>query len=92
MLLRVLTVGLFAALGACSEPEKPVNPFPEQDRASFMAVCSADAAFCTCSWDKITREFTAEEWASAKATLDTTGHPDPRIVVISSHCREESRH
>jgi hypothetical protein len=92
MLFRVLVAGFIAFAAACSQAPSPPNPFPDDMRAQFMDEdCSAGGEFCTCSWDRITREFTADEWEEARAKLEVTGHPDPRIVIISSQCREETR-
>ena len=91
MSIRVLAVvaGCFAA--ACSQALPPPNPFPEDARAQFMSEdCPGGGEFCACSWDRITREFTAEEWTQAREDLETTGRPDPRIVIISSQCREQT--
>lgn len=88
MRYAALLVGFLSA-AACSQ-EPPPNPFPAEARTAFFGVCSGGEAYCGCSWDKITRHFTAEEWAEAQAALDATGRPDPRIVVIANACREET--
>ncbi len=91
MHMRLLIVSISAVVGACSAAPAP-NPFPENVRAQFMAQdCPGGGEFCECSWDRITREFTADEWATARANLEATGHPDPRIVIISSQCRDATR-
>jgi hypothetical protein len=77
-----------AVLGACAEKPAPPNPFPEADRMAFMQMCRGGEEFCKCSWDGITRAMTAEEWAKAQTDLETTGHPHPQIVIVSSRCRE----
>jgi hypothetical protein len=92
MSIRVLAViaGLVAA--ACSQAAPTANLFPEEARTHFMEQdCPGGGAFCDCSWDRITREFTADEWAAARASLEATGRPDPRIVIISSQCRDQTR-
>lgn len=88
MRYAALALGILGAAACSSEPAP--NPFPPAAQTAFYEVCSGGEAYCGCSWDKITRHFTAEEWAAAQATLDATGHPDPRIVVIANACREET--
>jgi hypothetical protein len=92
MIRSALITGLGLMLLACAPSLPAPNPFPDEARSQFMQQdCPGGGAFCDCSWDRITREFTADEWAEARANLEATGHPDPRIVVISSQCRESTR-
>jgi hypothetical protein len=81
-----MALGILGAAACGSEP--PPNPFPAEAQSAFLQVCSGGEAYCACSWDKITRQFTAEDWEEAQAALVATGHPDPRIVVIANACRE----
>lgn len=83
-----LAIGLLWSVACSSAP--PPNPFPPEAQTAFIAACRGGEAFCACSWDKITRRFTAEEWSEALAHLEAMGAPDPRIVTISHTCREET--
>jgi hypothetical protein len=67
--------------------EPAANPYPENTRADFMALCRMGAEPCDCAWDKITKAMTHDDYQNALKTLETRGTMDPRIVSASLACR-----
>ncbi|MEJ0060705.1 MAG: hypothetical protein WDM79_14510 [Terricaulis sp.] len=85
---RAFTVLLMGfALAACGEAAP--NEFPAQAQAEFHSQCPADNPVCTCTWDRITRAVTYEEYEAAMATFRAEGTMDTRITHASVKCREQ---
>lgn len=76
-------------LAACSEPAP--NAFPQSAHERFNMSCPPDSAVCTCTWDRITRTVTYEEYEAALARFRETGLMDPRITRARTKCLERHR-
>ena len=77
------------ALTACG-PGAP-NPYPEAARASFEQSCPPESAVCACTWDRITRALTYEEYEATLETFRTDGRMDPRVTRVRTTCLERER-
>ncbi len=83
-------IALFGAavmLMACGE--RAPNPFPEAAQARFEASCPSESAVCRCTWDKITRAVTYDEYEAAIARFRETGNMDPRLTRARTQCIEQ---
>lgn len=78
------------AIAACSS-EKPPNPFPQSAHERFFASCPPASAVCVCTWDKITRTVTYEEYEAALSRFRETGLMEPRITRARTQCLERHR-
>jgi len=85
--LFALSAGL--AITACSE--RAPHPYPDAARARFEASCPAESAVCVCTWDKITRTVTYEEYEAALQRFRETGLMEPRITRARTQCIERHR-
>jgi hypothetical protein len=77
---------LVAFLSACGEGAP--NPYPEAARARFEVSCPSQSAVCTCTWDRITRTLTYEEYEAALARFRESGNMDPRVTRARTKCIE----
>ena len=77
-------------LSACGG-ESPPNPYPQSAHERFSMSCPPDSAVCTCTWDKITRTVTYEEYEAALARSRETGLMEPRITRARTQCLERHR-
>lgn len=75
-----------ALLAACGEGAP--NPYPDSARARFEASCPSESAVCRCTWDKLTRTMTYEEYEAALERFRVTGNMDPRITRARTQCLE----
>ncbi len=75
-----------AALAACGE--RAPNSYPEAARARFEVSCPSESAVCTCTWDRLTRTLTYEEYEAALARFRETGNMDPRVTRARTKCIE----
>lgn len=73
-------------LVACSE--RAINPYPQSAQERFLMSCPPESAVCTCTWDKITRTLTYEEYEAALARFRETGLMEPRITRARTQCIE----
>jgi hypothetical protein len=78
-----------AMLAGCSEP--PPNPYPESARATFNASCPADNPVCACTWDKITRAMTYDDYEAALAHFRESGQMDTHVTRARTQCLEHHR-
>ena len=76
-------------LAACGE--RAPNPYPQSAQARFSMSCPPASAVCTCTWDKITRTLTYEEYEAALARFRESGLMDPRITRARTQCLERHR-
>jgi hypothetical protein len=76
-------------LAACAEAAP--NPYPDGAKAQFEASCPSDNPVCRCTWDKITRTLTHEEYEAALARFRETGLMEPRVTRARTHCVERNR-
>lgn len=89
--MRWALFALGAALMVTGCGEAPPNPYPEAARARFEASCPADSAVCVCTWDRITRTVTYEEYEAALQRFRETGLMEPRITRARTQCIETHR-
>ena len=87
--------GLIALGGAlflmgCGAPAP--HQFPESAHTQFSASCPASDPVCACTWDKITREMTAEDYQAAVARFRRDGLMDHRITHARAVCVEQHPH
>ncbi|MEQ1618778.1 MAG: hypothetical protein ABL883_10600 [Terricaulis sp.] len=75
------------ALAACGEPAP--NPYPAEARAHFESTCPPASAACACTWDKITRSMTYEEYEAALVRMRERGNMDPRVTRARGACLEQ---
>ncbi|MEZ5956672.1 MAG: hypothetical protein R3C27_05605 [Hyphomonadaceae bacterium] len=75
------------ALVACGG-ESPPNPYPQSAHDRFSMSCPPESAVCVCTWDKITRTVTYEEYEAALARFRETGQMEPRITRARTQCIE----
>lgn len=88
--MRVCLLALMAvlALGAC---ERAANDFPPRAQAMFHRSCPASDPVCACTWDKITRAMTAEQYNEALTRFRAEGLMDPRITQARTACLDRAR-
>jgi len=78
------------SLAACSG-EGPPNPYPQSAHERFSMSCPPASAVCVCTWDKITRTLTYEEYEAALARFRETGLMETRITRARTQCIERHR-
>ncbi len=90
--MRLTIAALMGALilAACGG-ESPPNPYPQSALERFSMSCPPESAVCTCTWDKITRTVTHEEYEAALARFRETGLMEPRITRARTQCLERHR-
>lgn len=76
-----------ALLAACGEPAP--NPYPAEAKAQFEQSCPPESEVCACTWDKITRTMSYEEYEAALARMHTEGLMDPRVTRARGACLEK---
>ena len=70
----------------CGQPAP--NVYPESAHARFEASCPSDQPVCACTWDKLTRSMTYEEYEAALARFREEGLMDPRVTRARGACVE----
>lgn len=85
-LIVLAMAGTLAACGGAAP-----NPYPDSARARFEASCPSDSAVCTCTWDKLTRTLTYEEYEAALSRFRASGLMDPRVTRARTQCLERHR-
>lgn len=83
-------IALVAIVAAGCGQHAP-NVYPESAQVQFEASCPSDSAVCRCTWDKLTRTLTYEEYEAAIARLREEGLMDPRIVRARGTCLDRHR-
>jgi hypothetical protein len=73
-------------LAACGEHAP--NPYPASALAQFEQSCPASNAACVCTWDKITRTMTHEEYEAALTRFRETGQMDTHVTHARTVCLE----
>ncbi len=86
MLRAGIALGAAVALSACGQSAP--NPYPEAARARFEVSCPSESAVCACTWDRLTRTLTYEEYEAALARFRETGNMDPRVTRARTKCLE----
>lgn len=80
--------GAVLMLAACGGESAP-NPYPAAARSQFEASCPPQSLVCACTWDKITRAVTYDEYEAAIARFRETGNMDPRLTRARTQCIEQ---
>lgn len=75
------------ALSACGQRE--AHSYPAEAKTRFEQSCPAESEVCVCTWDKITREMTYEDYEAALAHFRETGNMDHRITHARTLCIEK---
>ena len=90
--MRLTIAALMGALmlAACGGESAP-NPYPQSALVRFSMSCPPESAVCTCTWDKITRTVTYEDYEAALARFRETGLMEPRITRARTQCLERHR-
>lgn len=88
--MRAGLVALWAVLLAACGQSAP-NPYPEAAQARFEASCPAESAVCRCTWDRLTRSLTYEEYEAALERFRETGLMEPRVTRARTQCIERHR-
>ena len=89
MVRALIAVAGLALLCGCGQGAP--NPYPEAARARFEASCPSDSAVCTCTWDRLTRTLTYEEYEAALTRFRESGLMDPRVTRARTQCLERHR-
>lgn len=79
-------LGGAVVLWGCGAPA--ANPYPESARVRFEASCPSESAACVCTWDRITRTMTHEEYEAALTRFRETGLMEPRVTRARAQCLE----
>ena len=66
-------------------------PYPQSAHERFSMSCPPESAVCTCTWDKITRTITYEDYEAALARFRETGLMEPSITRARTQCIERNR-
>lgn len=85
MVRGLIALGVLA-LAACGPPGP--NVYPESARAQFETTCPNDNPACQCTWDRLTRTLTYEEYEAALARFRESGLMDPRVTRARTQCIE----
>lgn len=80
---------LCGALTLAGCGEHAANPYPEDALARFEQSCPPASEVCTCTWDKITRDMTYEDYEAALDHFRETGQMDPRVTHARTICLEK---
>lgn len=78
---------LSAALVACGHNEP--YPYPASAQQQFHRSCPADNAVCACTWDKLTRSMSYEEYQTALERFRDTGLMEPKVTRARTTCTEQ---
>jgi hypothetical protein len=78
-------------LAACGQAQGEPNIYPQAAQAQFEASCPSENAVCTCTWDKLTRTLTYEEYEAALTRFRETGLMEPRVTRARTACVERHR-
>lgn len=77
-----LLAGVLAAACAAGEP----NPYPASAQARFNATCPGQDTLCACTWDKLTRSMTYQEYEAAMERYRAEGLMDPKVTRARTAC------
>lgn len=75
---------ILTGCGAAAEP----HDYPAQARTQFEASCPAADPVCACTWDRITRTLSYEDYEAALARFREEGLMNPRVTQARTHCIE----
>lgn len=86
MRASLLIVLVALALAACGE--RAPNPYPAEAKAHFDTTCPPESEVCACTWERVTRAMTYEEYQAALARMREQGLMDPRVTRARGWCLE----
>ncbi|PZO54132.1 MAG: hypothetical protein DCF16_05450 [Alphaproteobacteria bacterium] len=89
MRLSLIAIAAALLLASCGQPV--ANPYPESARARFEVSCPSDSAVCTCTWDRLTRTLTYDEYEAALERFRETGLMEPKVTRARTQCIERHR-
>jgi hypothetical protein len=73
-------------LAACGQ--RAPHEYPAAAQARFAQSCPPESAVCTCTWDRITRTLTYEEYEAALERFRAEGLMDRRVTSARTYCLE----
>jgi hypothetical protein len=76
-------------LAGCGQPA--ANPYPDAARLRFEQSCPSESAVCRCTWDKLTRTLTYDEYEAALQRFRETGLMEPAVTRARTQCIERHR-
>jgi hypothetical protein len=65
------------------------NEYPVSARTQFERSCPPDSDVCACTWDRLTRTLTYEEYQAALDRFRSDGLMDPRVTRARTLCLEK---
>ena len=83
---RSLVAVCALALAGCGQSAP--HDYPGSARSQFASSCPLDQPVCSCTWDKITRDLTYEDYQAALQRYQQRGLMDPRITHARTVCIE----
>lgn len=89
MRLSLIAIAAASSLASCGQPA--ANPYPESARARFDVSCPSDSPVCVCTWDRLTRTMTYDEYEDALQRFRETGLMDPKVTRARTQCIERHR-
>lgn len=66
------------------------HDYPQSAHARFSATCPASDPVCECTWDKITRQMTYEQYQAALARFRSEGLMDTHVTHARTQCVEHA--
>ena len=75
------------ALAACGQGAP--NAYPQEAKTHFESTCPPESEVCVCTWARITRAMTYDEYQAALARMLEQGLMDPRVTRARGACLEQ---
>ena len=85
-------VALSGALVLTACGESAPHDFPASAQAQFASTCPSSDPVCACTWDKITREMTYDQYQEAVTRFRRDGLMDTHITHARTVCVEQHPH
>jgi hypothetical protein len=80
-----------AALTLAGCGQSAAHDYPASARARFEQSCPASDPVCACTWERITRTLSHEEYQAALERYRLEGLMDPRVTRARTACIERHR-
>lgn len=64
------------------------HEYPAEAKVRFERSCPPASAVCACTWERVTRELSYEEYEAALERFRVEGLMDPRITQARTYCLE----
>ena len=90
-MLRGIVALVAIGLAGCGQAQSEPHVYPQSAQVEFEASCPSENAVCSCTWDKLTRTLTYEEYEAALARFRETGLMEPRVTRARTACVERHR-